>query len=177
MKVARTVWGGEQKGDFLLLLYEFCFDTFYTSVQRLGHYPALARNIKSAIDTSQVVVVINPKKQLDDDELSVVQRFLQKGGKLLVLENSEASTYYTQQFQRFTQQTSKTITVPREFQTSDEFRIEKTKVGKGDLVVVFGAAELSALSMGSTYSNPTHKQKLKYQLAYFLFEEVLKIQA
>ena len=154
---------------------DICFDAFYTSVQRLGHYPALAKNIKSAIDSSQIVVVINPQQKIGEGELSQVQRFLQKGGKLLVLEKSDTHTYYTRPFQGLTRMASEVITVPDDFQVGSEFRIVKTKVGTGDLVVVFGAAELSMLSMGTTYANPTETEKLKYQLAYFLFEEVLQV--
>lgn len=153
------------------------FDAFYTSIQRLGHYPALAETIKSAIQTSQVVVVIYPQKELNDSQLSEVAEFLRNGGKLLVLEKSGSHTYYTQQFQRLAQQESEAIDVPNYFHTQDTFSIEKTKVGTGDLVVVFGASELSHLRMGSTYANPTEEQKLKYRLAYFLFEEILKISA
>ena len=154
---------------------ELHFDAFYTSVQRLGHYPALATDIKSAIDTSHVVVIINPRKELGEGKLSLIQKFLQEGGKLLVIENSAAHTGYTQQYQRLTQQVSENITVPIEFQAGDVFRIEKNKVGSGDFVIVFGADQLSHLYMGATHSNPTDKEKLKYGLAYFLFEEVLKV--
>ena len=154
---------------------DFCYDAFYTSVQRLGHYPALTQSIKSATDSADVLVIINTQNRLGADELAQIERFLLKGGKLLVLENSEVPTYYTQQFQRFSQHGTENIAVPSEFQTPEKFSIVKTKVGTGDFVQVFGATQLSRLSMGPTHSNPTEAQKLKYRLAYFLFEEVLKV--
>lgn len=154
---------------------EFCFDAFYTSVQRLGHYPALARTIKSAIDLSQVVVVINPRKLLDERELSQIQRFLQKGGSLLVLEKSASHTYYTQQFQRLTDQIREEIPISNKMRPHNAFKIVKTKMGNGHIVIVFGAAQLSMRSMGPTYSNPTEDQKSNHQLAFFLFEEVLNL--
>ena len=48
-----------------------------------------------------------------------------------MIENSAAQTHYTEQFQRLTQQASKNVTVPIEFQAGDMFRIEKTKWGRG----------------------------------------------
>jgi len=158
---------------------EICFDAFYTAVQRLGYYPALTPSLNEATSTGDLVVIINPRKTLDSEHLLSVQKFLQEGGKLLILENTGKNHRYAEQFAalgKFSiREGGERISIPTEFQTGQSFQVIRKKVGLGDIVIVLGAEQLSLRFMGATHSNPTDEQKLKYRLAYFLFEEVLQI--
>ncbi len=66
---------------------ESSFHTFYVWLQRLGLVPALKPSFESALAEGGVAILINPHHPFSLEELLAAEAFLQKGGKLLVLDD------------------------------------------------------------------------------------------
>jgi hypothetical protein len=64
---------------------EASYQTFYVWTQRLGYVPALASTLGQALQQGQVVVLIDPLRPFEADEMAAVEAFVTQGGRLLVL--------------------------------------------------------------------------------------------
>ena len=60
---------------------------FYQWVLRLGYYPFTGKTLKEDMQDASLLIVINPDKQFAPDELDQLKDYLQKGGKLLLMDS------------------------------------------------------------------------------------------
>ncbi len=66
------------------------FQTFYVWTQRLGYVPTFAPTLEEALESAQVLVVIDPFRPFEPAEIAAVEQFVQGGGRLLVLAEPSA---------------------------------------------------------------------------------------
>jgi hypothetical protein len=63
------------------------FLTFYVWNQRLNYVPALETSLETALKKGDVMVLINPRRSFDERDKSLITTFVERGGKILVLES------------------------------------------------------------------------------------------
>jgi hypothetical protein len=65
------------------------FEVFYLWVLRIGYYPFTGRTLQADLSDAGILVIINPRKQFDTEENSRIKEYLEKGGKLLVMDTPD----------------------------------------------------------------------------------------
>jgi thiol-disulfide isomerase/thioredoxin len=63
------------------------FDTFFVWTQRVGCIPSLEKNLDDALQKGDVVVIINPIKPFSTSDISKIQWYLIRGGKMIVMDS------------------------------------------------------------------------------------------
>lgn len=63
------------------------YGTFFVWTQRVGYVPSLGSSLKQATATSDVIVIINPNRSFTDVELQLVTSYLEKGGRVLLMDS------------------------------------------------------------------------------------------
>jgi len=82
-----------QHGDYELPVFSFpqkffkSYEVFYQYVLRLGYYTTIAFDLKQATTGSDPIVIIRPVRPFNGDEIEAVDKFLRRGGSLLVLDS------------------------------------------------------------------------------------------
>lgn len=56
---------------------------------RIGYYPFTGRTLQADLSDAGILVIINPRKQFDTEENSRIKEYLEKGGKLLVMDTPD----------------------------------------------------------------------------------------
>jgi hypothetical protein len=85
----------QEHGDYELPLQGFTkemqksFEVFYLWVLRIGYYPFTGRTLQADLSDAGILVIINPRKQFDTEENSRIKEYLEKGGKLLVMDTPD----------------------------------------------------------------------------------------
>jgi hypothetical protein len=64
---------------------EVSLQTFYVWTQRLGYVPSFTPGLEEALDSGQVVVIIDPLRRFAPGEIAAIEAFVSGGGRLLVL--------------------------------------------------------------------------------------------
>ncbi len=83
----------QQHGDYELPLKGFTkdrersYEVFYQWVLRVGYYPFTGRTLPQDLQDAHILVIINPVKTFLPDELAGIKAFLEKGGRVLLLES------------------------------------------------------------------------------------------
>jgi hypothetical protein len=85
----------EEYSDFeVVLLPSLSFDehtdrygTFYVWTQRIGCVPSLEPELMDAVETSDVLVIINPAKSFDDAAVDSLVEYVNSGGRVLVMDS------------------------------------------------------------------------------------------
>jgi hypothetical protein len=176
------------------------YHTFYAWTQRLGYMPNYSPTLDSSLSNARVVVFINPYKEFTPQELRQIKQYLEKGGRLLVLDgahnrNSTANSFLmnysfkideTAFAQSWVFDKKKTkvaaINLPRPVtggeplltMALDKPFISAAKVGKG-LIAVMGSSHLFAdRSMGTTSSVPSAVQSGLYETEFWLFRNLME---
>ncbi len=63
------------------------YGTFFVWTQRVGYVPSLGSSLEQATATSDVIVFINPNQSFSDLELQLVASYLEKGGRILLMDS------------------------------------------------------------------------------------------
>ncbi len=63
------------------------FNTFYVWSQRVGCFPSVEKNLEDATRKGSLVVIINPVKQITQNDLNQLINYVSSGGKLLILDS------------------------------------------------------------------------------------------
>jgi hypothetical protein len=61
------------------------FHTFFVWVQRMGAVPHISRSFIDALHDGQIVVLVNPVKPFNEEEVKQTKQYLKRGGKILIL--------------------------------------------------------------------------------------------
>ncbi len=83
----RRKGGDRQHGEPKILSESANYHTFFVNTQRLGIVPRVFLTVESAVQEADVLVVVNPNSDFSDRELTQVRAYVQRGGRLLVLDN------------------------------------------------------------------------------------------
>ena len=65
---------------------DVCFDVFYEWTQRVDYVPSLASSIDDAIKHGDAIVIINPGKSFSQKEQRKIVKYVNEGGRLLILD-------------------------------------------------------------------------------------------
>jgi hypothetical protein len=71
------------------------FGTFFVWTQRVGYFPSVETTLDDAVQKGDIIVFINPIKTFSDKDIDLISTFVEKGGKLLVMDsitNSRSTT-------------------------------------------------------------------------------------
>jgi len=74
---------------------EKSYHTFYVWLQRLGYVPSLKSSLQDALGDGDAVVIINPHNPFDETELQRIKDFLQRGGKLFLMDDPRQTRHQT----------------------------------------------------------------------------------
>jgi hypothetical protein len=63
------------------------FGTFFVWTQRVGYIPSVELRLDEAVKKGDIIVFINPIKTFSDKDIDLISRFIENGGKMLVLDS------------------------------------------------------------------------------------------
>ncbi|MEF8879113.1 MAG: hypothetical protein V5A64_05890 [Candidatus Thermoplasmatota archaeon] len=63
------------------------FSTFFVWTQRVGYYPSIEKTLEKAVETGDIIVMINPEKEFKNKEIDMVENYLENGGKVLLMDS------------------------------------------------------------------------------------------
>ena len=66
---------------------ENLFGTFFVWTQRINCFPSNEKTLKNALDIGDVVVVINPTKQFNDEDCELIINYIDQGGNILLMDS------------------------------------------------------------------------------------------
>jgi len=84
----------QEHGDYELPLKGFTkdreksYEVFYQWVLRVGYYPFTGKTLEDDLREANMLIIINPNKKFPPDELQKVKEYLEKGGRLLLMDGS-----------------------------------------------------------------------------------------
>jgi uncharacterized membrane protein len=179
------------------------FGTFFVWTQRIGYTPFLEDNIdNNTLDKADAVVIINPDKPFNENEITDLLAYVKKGGKLLLMDsvlnaNSTAnellpyfgmwisyeSNYYNVRLSdNLTNTTIGNVTAPYLTITGGNITIidennntilSVTNMGDGIVAVMVDSYTFSDAVMGGAFTIPNKAQEAVYNLEYYIFENIL----
>jgi hypothetical protein len=175
--------------------------TFYVWTQRLGYIPSAHDSLGEALAAGTAVVIANPIGTPSDEDVAALRGFVDKGGRLLVMGSSEASSSadaFLDPFGMRVDRTSPAVVTVSPKDGDDPLRITRSagivvggsplvstttsdvicayaRKGRG-LVIAFSDSRLFAnTSMGDSSSVPDYQQgqigDLEFALMRFLAED------
>ncbi len=183
--------------------------------QRINCFPSVSQKLVESFNGGDAVVIINPFKEFTEKEILLSEKYLEDGGKILLIDNIKFNNFnisnkllkhFGMEYYKteFCNDSLKYCVIPKDSisfinryhggcvlggdtimyieynnpkVTGKESRavISSKKIGKGVLVAASCSDIFSDLGMGSSSSLPTKNIYNIYQLEYFLFNEVLKL--
>ena len=198
----------QEHGDYELPLQGFTkereksYEVFYTWVLRVGYYPFTGKTLEEDLKDAQLLIIINPHQRFYPDELDRVKNYLQKGGKVLLLDsvtngNSTAnellalfgmeikrerkvalpSTYSTSWMSRLAQNSGLAIEGGEGLlHSTDGIPILSTvKIGKGTIAVMTFSQLFTNPPMGGSYRvEPNQQMRKIYDLEFNLLKGLIQ---
>jgi hypothetical protein len=85
----------QEHGDYELPLKGFTkereksYEVFYTWVLRVGYYPFTGKTLEEDTQDANILIIINPHQRFYPEELDQIREYLQKGGKVLLMDGSD----------------------------------------------------------------------------------------
>lgn len=164
---------------------EVAFDTFFMAVQRLGLFPFHAREVGEAVAGAGAVVLINPVESFFPAELEALQAYVQRGGRLLVLDTIANRRPHLREildgFGIEARRTTSSIEFPggdaREVSFDDLKEKPPTALrwcakgyGQGRVVALADSQFFSRLVLGNVMDQPGPLSKRVLDLIYEIFE-------
>jgi len=176
------------------------YHTFFVWTQRLGYMPASIGSLEDSLANTRLLVLLNPNKSFSARELSSMKRYLQQGGRILVLDGTHNAESTANQLleeygisigtsslpQSFifdhTGKRIAAIELPRPVQGGKPVLtmafgkpfVTTTQVGKG-IIAVMGSSHLfTDRTMGVTSTVPNAYQSGVYELEFWLFQNLMQ---
>jgi hypothetical protein len=198
----------QEHGDYELPLKGFTkerersYEVFYQWVLRVGYYPFTGKTLEEDMHGASILIIINPDKPFSPDELDLLRDYLQKGGKLLLMDgvtnqSSTAGTllsYFGMKIKR-----DRKVPLPATYSTSwmsrmgqnSAFEIEggegvlnstegkpilsTARVGNGMVAVMTFSQLFTNLPMGGSYRVvPSKQQRDIYELQFNLLRGLVE---
>lgn len=151
-----------EHGDYELPLKGFTkereqsYEVFYQWVLRVGYYPFTGKTLEEDMSDANMLIIINPHKRFYPGELNQVKEYLQKGGRLLLMDeiindNSTANELLAPLGMKIKRE--RKVTLPPSYSTSWMSRLGQNKAfaiegGDGLLQSVEGKPILSTAKVG-----------------------------
>jgi len=179
------------------------FDTFFVWTQRVGCVPSLEKTLDDSINKGDAVVIINPVKSFEDEEIDALTEYITGGGVVLLMDSAlnpdstanellnnfnitlsyEESDHSLHRLNdTISNSTVGNISMPYLTITGGEdvFVTENNKtsiavdeMGEGKIVVVVDSYTFSNNVMGGTFTEPDESLRQIYNTEYYIFEELL----
>ncbi|GAG69118.1 unnamed protein product, partial [marine sediment metagenome] len=164
---------------------EYNYATFFCWTQRVGLYPSIEETLESCLD-NDVIVFIDPDVAFAAEELDSLQSYVEKGGKILVLDSvdNEKSTAndllssFDSEFNiiEVTNDTNTSLSVnvgeAGSIIIKNSTTIGKIDYGTGMVVVAVDSNNFSDSFMGDPFTEPNQAQREVYDIEFYIFEEV-----
>jgi hypothetical protein len=173
--------------------------TFYVWTQRLGYVPSFSSTLEQALGQGQVLVVVDPTRPFEADEISAVEQFVARGGRLLVLAEPRGSNLIVSQILApfglglETRRATTGLIANAAGQPQAELQVSGVVTGGEPLLSLKGSAPVAALtrhgaglvvatafaqpfydrSMGTTSVIPTPQQRFVYDIEFWLFRGLM----
>jgi len=174
----------QEHGDYELPLKGFTkereksYEVFYQWVLRVGYYPFTGKTLEEDLKDATMLIIINPNQRFHSDELTQVKEYLDRGGKLLLMDGiiNKSSTanqllayfgmkikrekmftlppsYSTSWMSRFRENKAFTIEGGEELLHSEEGEaiLSTKKIGKGMILVMTFSQLFTNPNMGGSY--------------------------
>jgi hypothetical protein len=178
------------------------FDTFFVWTQRVGCVPSLEKTLDDAINKGNAVVIINPVKSFENEEIDAITDYIRDGGMVLLMDSAlnmdstanellrnfnitlsyEKSDYSLYKLDNTSNLTIGNISMPYLtinggediFVTENNITsIAVVEIGEGKIVVVVDSYTFSNDVMGGTFTEPDESLRQIYNTEYYIFEELL----
>jgi len=173
------------------------YNTFFVWTQRVGWMPSIEKTIEKSIEKGDAVAIINPNKSFSDKEIEKIRKYIEEGGKLLVLDSirnkdstanqilkifdMELSAKTTNISLRYENSTVGNISTPHlsiiggdiNLSSNNNTYISIKKLGEGKIVAMVDSYTFSDEVMGSVFTEPDDKLRAIYDVEYHIFEEIL----
>jgi hypothetical protein len=178
------------------------FHTFYVWTQRVGWMPT-TRLFENCFDGVGTVVILNPREHFSPAEIQGVQKFVQDGGQLLVMDSahahhSTANTLLEPFGLQFDYAAVESVGVrdaargdtlallmhagavrggePRILLPDGRAALATASPGRGRLVAMCASDNFNDASLGTTSEVPTPEQLALYRIEYRIFAEWLRLE-
>ncbi len=169
------------------------FNTFFVNAARSGLWPISSGSLTDALDTTDVVVVVNPRRPATETESRAVRRVLEDGGRLLVLDSvlsrDEPGAHLLVPFglgaeralaprgggeggMALVRRVSRAEGIVRHALPGGGTAVSRN-VGAGRVVLVSEAAVFSDAALGGVYSTPDEARRNLYLGQQELFRVLL----
>lgn len=173
------------------------YNTFFVWTQRVGWMPSVEKTIEKSIEKGDAVIIINPNKSFSDGEIEKIRKYVEEGGRLLVLDsirnkdstanqilntfNMELSTETSNLSLRCDNSSIGNITIPYlsiiggdvNFSFNNNTYISIKEFGEGKIVAIVDSYTFSDEVMGDVFTEPDEKLRAIYDVEYYIFEKIL----
>jgi len=72
--------------EALTIDYLKSYNSLFVSLQRLGYFPNISNTLDESLRNNDLVITVNSRIEYPPDEVKKISSFLERGGKLLILE-------------------------------------------------------------------------------------------
>jgi len=171
------------------------FDAFFVATQRLHLFPRVAEDTRDALRGASVVVVLNPASAPGSGEIDALYAWVRQGGSLLIMErlagsHPAANAFLAPADMRISAAFPGQTEVPSvsglaiyggqparlgpEASTAADGPLASfATLGRGRVIALLGSERFSFQSMGPAFNDPSAEQRVAYERAYRLFEEIV----
>ena len=182
----------------LVLTPETSYETFFVLTQRLGYVPKAIEKLEHGLKDDSIVIIINPNMTWTQRNHLRLQEFVEEGGRLIVLDNrcneNSSSNHILQPYNiklDYIPLTAEIFEDPlgRHVATTDcatrvdggkpvvstlnnEVIVSVIDKGKGRIIVISDSRLFSDRFLGTSMSIPNSYQKLIFELAFWILEEL-----
>ena len=176
------------------------YTTFFVGIQRLGFIPAYKKSLAEALVVGDIVVMINPSKQVHPQHIKHLLEYVKSGGKLLLLSGIDNVPIApaNQVLKPFG--ISIGLPIPSNYLCDGKGKpiakakcphviqggepllfsegglpvLSKVNYGKGMVMCMSDSSVFSIQSMGSLMDEPTNEQLQINQLEFWIFQQLWK---
>lgn len=174
------------------------YNSFYIALQRLGYFPSISGSLEKSLEGNDLVIIINNQKEITDRELSKMKAFLERGGKLLILENGPDQNKFSEKIlEALNIKNARNIkkddiyshVLPDSNIDRDKTSVEKNKPstiseevlmylstyksGKGRLFIMDNSLLVNDIHMGNANSIPNLDQLRTYRIVYDMLDYIV----
>ena len=179
--------------------YYKSYNSLYISLQRLGYFPNISNSLNESLKHNDLVITINNQKEFPPGQVKKISSFLERGGKLLILEehpdtNSISNRLLDMLGIEYILDSSENPVSLREIIaenpeaenssgetiSKDKAESEKSfpgfsayKFGDGELFVIHNSGSYNDIKMGIANAIPNNDQLKNYRLVYDMIEYIV----
>lgn len=161
---------------------ERCFDSFYLNLSRLGFYPRLTAALGAETPPASLRIFIQPTRMPDPAQLSELRRYVESGGRVLVMESSIYVSPATRKLLEALDlqvkdsdggvvvEGGRRVEIPadRTPRTPSTVAVYEKALGSGKVMSIIGAEWFSRKYIGQVYGMPDPLEREFHNLQYYL---------